>query len=58
MEISQLEERIEQLHADLATPEVLRDGRRVKQVQSELEEVKQRLQGLYQHWEEQLDERA
>jgi ATP-binding cassette subfamily F protein 3 len=51
-DIHQREDRIESLHAALADPEVLRDGRRVKQTTAELEQTKQELATLYEHWEE------
>jgi ATP-binding cassette, subfamily F, member 3 len=51
-DIHQREDRIESLHAALADPDVLRDGRRVKQTTAELEQTKQELATLYAHWEE------
>jgi ATP-binding cassette, subfamily F, member 3 len=51
-EIIQCEARIEQLHVELSSPEVLRDGRRVKQVQSAIADVQQAVRTLYEHWEE------
>lgn len=51
-DIHQREDRIESLHAALADPEILRDGARVKQTTAELEQTKQELAGLYEHWEE------
>jgi ATP-binding cassette subfamily F protein 3 len=51
-EIFQREGRIEELHAALAQPEVLRDGQRVRKIQAELAEHQQSLQTLYEHWEE------
>ena len=33
-------------------PEVLRDGRRVKELQAELAEEQEALERLYEHWEE------
>jgi ATP-binding cassette, subfamily F, member 3 len=51
-DIHQREDRIEALHAALADPEVLRDGARIKQTTAELEQVKQELATLYEHWEE------
>jgi hypothetical protein len=51
-EIQERETRIEGLHAALASPEVLRDGERVRQTTSELQEQQQALATLYEHWEE------
>lgn len=51
-DIHQREDRIAALHAALADPEVLRDGDQVKQTTAELEQTKQILAGLYEHWEE------
>ncbi|HEX3872134.1 MAG TPA: ATP-binding cassette domain-containing protein, partial [Pirellulales bacterium] len=51
-EIFEREQRIEELSALLITPEVLRDGRRVKQVQAEIDEHREALTQLYAHWEE------
>jgi ATP-binding cassette subfamily F protein 3 len=51
-EIHQREARVAQLHQALASSDVLRDGKRVKQAKSELDEHRQALAQLYQHWEE------
>jgi ATP-binding cassette subfamily F protein 3 len=51
-EIAEREMRVEQLHQDLASPDVLRDGRRVKQATAELAEQQAALAVLYEHWEE------
>ena len=51
-EIAQREARIQELHAALADPQVLRDGQRVKQTIAELEEQQAALPPLYEHWEE------
>ncbi|NLF73255.1 MAG: ABC transporter ATP-binding protein, partial [Candidatus Anammoximicrobium sp.] len=51
-EIAQREAQIEQLHAALADPQVLRDGQRVKQIKADLEEQQAALPRLYEHWEE------
>ena len=44
-EIFQREQRLEQLHADLATPEALRDGQRVRQIQAEIAAERAALEG-------------
>ncbi len=51
-DIFQCESRIEQLHQDLASPQLLRDGPRVKRMKEELLQQQQRLKELYEHWEE------
>ncbi|MFV1964651.1 MAG: ABC-F family ATP-binding cassette domain-containing protein [Pirellulaceae bacterium] len=54
-EIRRCEERIEQLHAAMASPELLRDGDRVKRAKLELREQQDTLQRLYAHWEEAVE---
>jgi ATP-binding cassette, subfamily F, member 3 len=51
-EILERETEIETLQATLVLPEVLRDGRRVKQVQAQIAEQQVAVQKLYEHWEE------
>jgi ATP-binding cassette subfamily F protein 3 len=51
-EIHQRESRVEELHQLLATPEVLRDGERVKQTKAEIQAHHESLAALYAHWEE------
>jgi ATP-binding cassette subfamily F protein 3 len=51
-EIFARETRIEELNAELLAPETLRDGRRVKAVQTEVAAEQQALATLYEHWEE------
>ncbi|MBW3600613.1 MAG: ATP-binding cassette domain-containing protein, partial [Planctomycetes bacterium] len=51
-EIHQREARIEELHAALGSPEVLRDGEKVKAATAEVEEQQTALARLYEHWEE------
>ncbi len=51
-DIHACEAHIAQLHEDLASPDVHRDGDRVRQTMAELEAQQQRLAGLYEHWEE------
>jgi ATP-binding cassette subfamily F protein 3 len=51
-EIARRESRIEELHQLFAAEEVLRDGNRIKQLKSELEEHELALPRLYEHWEE------
>jgi hypothetical protein len=51
-EIAQREGRIAALHAALASPDVLRDGAKVREAKAELEEQHTQLPLLYEHWEE------
>ncbi|HEV3024475.1 MAG TPA: ABC-F family ATP-binding cassette domain-containing protein, partial [Pirellulales bacterium] len=51
-EVFERESRIGEIHAELALPEVLRDGRRVRALQTELAEQEASLRTLYEHWEE------
>jgi ATP-binding cassette subfamily F protein 3 len=46
------EARITELHHLLASPEVHRDGERIKQLMAELDETQAKLPALYEHWEE------
>ena len=49
------EQRVEELHFELANPEVLRDEQQIKSVKSELADVNDQLQTLYAHWEEAIE---
>jgi ATP-binding cassette subfamily F protein 3 len=51
-EIELRERRVEELHVALATPDVLRDGERVKKAMAELQEQQTALPALYEHLEE------
>jgi ATP-binding cassette subfamily F protein 3 len=51
-EIFERESRVEALHAELATPEALRDGQRVRTIQAEIAAQQAALATLYPHWEE------
>ena len=51
-EIFERESRIEELHAAMLDPEVLRNGQRVKEIQAEVAEQQETLKTLYEHWEE------
>ena len=51
-EIATREHRVGEIHALFATEAVLRDGQRVKDLKSELEEHESALPLLYEHWEE------
>lgn len=49
------EEELKALETLMASPELYKDGERVKETTRAFEETKQRLQQLYEHWEEALD---
>jgi ATP-binding cassette subfamily F protein 3 len=51
-EIGHVENRIEEIHVQVVLPEVLRDGRLVKQLHEELVELESKLLQLYEHYEE------
>lgn len=51
-DIAAKEESIQQLQADMVDPNILRDGRRAKQVFDDLTAQQQDLAQLYAHWEE------
>ncbi len=51
-EVFRRETRVEELHAMLAMPETHRDGRRVRDLKTEIAEQQEVLRTLYQHWEE------
>ena len=51
-EIFDRESALESLHASLADPATHRNGERVRQVKSDIEENREKLAVLYEHWEE------
>ncbi|MCA9223028.1 MAG: ABC-F family ATP-binding cassette domain-containing protein, partial [Planctomycetales bacterium] len=51
-DIAACEDAIADIHSQMATPDVLRDGQRVKQLAADLEQRQQQLHTLYEHWEE------
>ncbi len=51
-DIADAENKREQWHTEMLLPEVLRDGRRIKELQQQLAEHEQRLTRLYEHYEE------
>lgn len=55
VEIGMKEDELESLEADLCDPEVLRDGRRVKEVVTSVDHLKTELSKLYEHWEEAVE---
>ena len=54
-EIAELESRAQQLEIDMVRPDVLRDGRLVKQTKDDYDAAKVRLAQLYEHWEEAIE---
>ena len=57
-DIFEREAKLEELHAALTTSDVLRDGRRVKEIQGEIAQAQESLQSLYAHWEEASERNA
>ena len=51
-EIFERETNLEELQNSLATPEVHRDGNRIREVQAQIAEQQNSLATLYEHWEE------
>ncbi len=51
-DIAAAEAEIQRLHEEMLLPEVLRDGRRMKEVQQNLSDLQSRLTNLYEHYEE------
>ena len=47
--------RLKELEQLMASPDLYRDGERVKQTTKDFEETKARLHQLYEHWEEALE---
>ena len=54
-EIASTEVKVKQLEADLADPDVHRDGERIKETMQAFEETQARLAALYEHWEEAVE---
>ena len=54
-DIAREETRLRELEGLLASPDLYRDGDRVKETTQSFEEVKRRLQQLYEHWEEAVE---
>ena len=51
-DLAAAEARIEAIHDEMTQPAALRDGETMKALAAELAEVQQRLEMLYEHWEE------
>jgi hypothetical protein len=54
-DIASCELRLAGLQAELGSPDVLRDGRKVKAVQESYDDCRQRLGELMEHWEEAME---
>ena len=54
-DIQACEKQIDELHRELARPDVFRDGPRVKELKDELQQRLQRRKQLYEHWEEAME---
>jgi ATP-binding cassette, subfamily F, member 3 len=54
-EIGDAETHLRELERLLASPELYKDGERVKETMKEFERIKDQLRHLYQHWEESLE---
>ena len=54
-EIAQTEELLETLRAELANPDVFRDGQRAKDTTRRYEDAELQLARLYEHWEESVE---
>ena len=57
-DIADRENEIEELHQALGSSEVLRDGRRVKELAAQLKQQQEELASLYEHWEEAIERNA
>jgi ATP-binding cassette subfamily F protein 3 len=54
-EIAETETRLRELETLLASPELYRDGEKVKDAMHDFEETKAQLKELYEHWEEAVE---
>lgn len=54
-DIVQAEARREAIHQELSQPETYRNGERVKSLKTELQQLEEKLQHLYAHWEEAME---
>ena len=55
LDIAKLEAKITDLEAALLTPEVYKDGEKVKRTMADAEEAKDLLADTYEHWEEAVE---
>ncbi len=54
-EIAATETEIQELEQLMASPDLYRDGERVKETTQAFEEAKEQLKHLYEHWEEAVE---
>lgn len=54
-EIDELETQLEELEQRMASPDLYRDGDRVKETTQQFEDTKAKLHHLYEHWEESVE---
>ncbi len=54
-DIAQTEEELAELEASMASPDLYRDGEKVKETTSAFEATKAKLKELYEHWEEAVE---
>ena len=54
-DIAAAETELRELEERLASPELYRDGDKVKQTTKAFEEIKAKLAQLYEHWEEAVE---
>jgi ATP-binding cassette subfamily F protein 3 len=54
-EIAETEARIAQLEVDLGSPDVHRDGNRIRQTRQDYDDSQKQLARLYEHWEEAVE---
>ena len=54
-EIAETETRVQTLEAELANPDLYRDGQRVKETRQTFEDLQLRLAQLYEHWDEAVE---
>lgn len=50
-----METEIQELEQRMASPDLYRDGERVKETTKAFEEAKEQLKHLYEHWEEAVE---
>ncbi|MGE3804256.1 MAG: ABC-F family ATP-binding cassette domain-containing protein [Gemmataceae bacterium] len=54
-EIAEVEEEVKELEEKMASPDLYREGERVKETTQAFEDAKSRLAQLYEHWEEAVE---
>jgi len=54
-EIQQREQQLQELQERLASPDVFREGSRIKEIHAQIAETEQQLAQLYEHWEEAVE---